>query len=173
MLGTILQFVVCAGIIIVAGTILANCADAIADITKLGRLLVGSILLAGATSLPELSVDISAVRANMPDLAVGDLLGSCLMNLFILGVLDLTRYSRGKMFSKQAAAHALSGSVAAALSAIVGVALLTGKDLSQYTFFHVSPFSILIAVAYAFSVRLIYLDQRMAGKEIEAVEAKN
>ena len=95
MLYTSGQFIVCAGIIILAGTFLTRYADAIAEITKLGRLVVGSVLLAGATSLPELTVDISAVRLGLADLAVGDLLGSSLMNLLILALLDLSHHSRG------------------------------------------------------------------------------
>ena len=69
---TILQFVVSAAVIVIAGTYLTRYADAIADLTGLGRLLVGSILLAGATFLPELSVDLSAVRLGEVDMAVGD-----------------------------------------------------------------------------------------------------
>ena len=159
------QFLVCATVIIVAGTFLARYADAIAELTKLGRLVIGSVLLAGATSLPELTVDISAIRMDMPDLAVGDLLGSSLMNLLILAGLDLSHHSRGKMLSKQAAAHALSGSLAATLTAVAGLGLLTGKALAEYAIFSVSPFSIVIALAYALGVRLIYLDQRIAAQE--------
>jgi len=84
-----LEFLALAAVIAPAGTFLAKSADQIAEITRLGRLLVGSVLLAAATSLPELTVDISAVRQGMPDLAVGDLFGSSLMNLLILAVLDL------------------------------------------------------------------------------------
>ena len=75
MLAAGVQFLVCATVIIVAGTFLTRFADAIAELTKLGRLVIGSVLLASATSLPELTVDISAIRMGMPDLAVGDLLG--------------------------------------------------------------------------------------------------
>ena len=107
MLAPLIQFLICAAVIIVAGTFLSKYADAIAELTGLGRLLIGSVLLAGATSLPELTVDISAVRLGAVDLAVGDLLGSSLMNLLILAVVDLSYYSRGRMLSKQAAAHAL------------------------------------------------------------------
>lgn len=52
----LLQFVVSAAIIAVAGTFLTRDADANAELTGLGRLLAGSIFLATATSLPELSV---------------------------------------------------------------------------------------------------------------------
>ena len=163
MLSASFQFLICAISIIVAGTYLTRFADAIAERTKLGRLLVGSVLLAGATSLPELTVDISAIRLHMADLAVGDLLGSSLMNLLILAVLDLSHHSRGKMLSKQAAAHALSGSLSAALTVLVGLGLLTGKALAEYSILNVSPAIILVAVAYAFGVRLVYLDQRIAA----------
>lgn len=170
MLGLFVQFFLCAFVIIIAGSFLARFADAIAEITKLGRLIVGTVLLAGATSLPELTVDISAVRMNMPDLAVGDLLGSCLMNLLILGVLDLSHYSRGKMFSKLGAAHALSGSMCAAMTALVAMGLLTGKALEKYSLFHLSPFSFLIAIAYGFGIRLNYLDQRISAAEQDKEE---
>ena len=157
------QFLLCAAAIIVAGTYLTRFADAIAEITKLGRLLVGSVLLAAATSLPELTVDVSAIRMGMADLAVGDLIGSSLMNLLILAVLDMSTYSRGQMLSKQAAAHALSGSLSAALTGLVGMGLITGKALADYAIFNVSPAIIIVAIAYALGVRLVYLDQRIAA----------
>lgn len=162
MLLALLQFALCAAIIVVAGTFLSKYADAIAELTGLGRLLVGSVLLAGATSLPELTVDISAVRLGKPDLAVGDLLGSSLMNLLILALLDLLYQSRGGMLSKQAAAHALSGSVAAGLACVVALGLLTGKFFEPYAVLGVSPFILVLVVAYILGVRLIYLDQRIA-----------
>jgi cation:H+ antiporter len=162
MLPSLLQFVGCAAVIVVAGTFLSKYADAIADLTGLGRLLVGSVLLAGATSLPELTVDISAIRLGAADMAVGDIVGSSLMNLLILALLDLSHHSRGRMFSKQAAAHALSGSLAAALTAILGLGLLTAKALQPYSILGIGPATILMLLAYVLGVRLIFLDQRMA-----------
>lgn len=165
MLDTVLRFALAASVIIVAGTFLTRFADAIAEITKFGRLLVGSLLLAGATSLPELAVDVSAIRMDMPDLAVGDLLGSSLMNLTILALLDLSRHSRGKILSRQSAAHALSGSMSAALTTLAAIGLLTGKALAEYTVFNISPIIILLAGVYAVGVRMIYLDQRIATQD--------
>jgi cation:H+ antiporter len=162
MTGAIIQFVIGATVIIVAGTFLTRFADTIADLTKLGRLVVGSVLLAGATSLPELTVDVSAIRMGLTDLAVGDLLGSSLMNLLILATLDLATRARGKMLSKQAAAHALSGLVAASLTAVVGLGLLTAKAFAPWTLLGISPAIWLIVLAYFLGVRLVYLDQRLA-----------
>jgi cation:H+ antiporter len=156
------QFVGLAAVIIAAGAVLARCADAIANATGLGKLLVGSVLLAGATSLPELTVDLSAVRLGLPDLAVGDLLGSSLMNLMILALLDLSRHSRGKMLSRSAAAHALSGLFSISLTAIVGLAVTTTHRVPSWTLGGVHAWLWLVAVAYFAGVRMVYLDQRIA-----------
>lgn len=162
MVTALTQFLISAAVIVVAGTFLTRYADAIASITGLGRLVIGSLLLAGATSLPELTVDVAAVRMGLPDLAVGDLLGSSLMNLLILALLDLSHHSRGKMLSRQAAAHALAGSVSVGLTALVALGLLTGKVLAPYAVFGISPVIFVLVVAYTLGVRLIYVDQRIA-----------
>ena len=123
----LLQFMFLAGVIVGAGAALSRYADVIAERTGLGRLVVGSVLLASITSLPELSVDIACVRQGDPDLGVGDLLGSCLMNLLILAVLDLSAKSRGKMFSSAASGHALGGIVSIVLASIVAIALIAER----------------------------------------------
>jgi cation:H+ antiporter len=167
MLFAIIQFVVLAAVIIAAGTMLARYADGIAEATGLGRLLIGSVLLAGATSLPELTVDISAVRLNLPDMAMGDLLGSSLMNLLILAALDLTHYSGGKMLSRTAAAHALSGLFSIALTGIVGLGLLTSRKAEHWTFLGVHAWVWVVALGYGLGVRMVFLDQRIATRTAE------
>jgi len=147
-----------------AGGCLAHSADKIAEITGLGHMLVGSVLLAGATSLPELTIDITAIRLKMPDLATGDLVGSSLINLLILAGLDLTHYSRGRMLSREAAGHALSGMLSIALTAIVGFAILTSNRLPNVSLLGVSAPAIMILIAYVLGGRMIYLDQRVAAR---------
>ncbi len=57
---------------VIVGTWLSRSADILGEKTGLGRSWVGAILLAGATSLPELTTGISAVAVfNAPDLAAG------------------------------------------------------------------------------------------------------
>jgi cation:H+ antiporter len=163
----IVQFLVLAAIVIVAGTVLTRCADAIADLTGFGRLLVGSVLLAGATSLPELTVDISAIRLNLPNIAVGDLVGSSLMNLLILAVMDLTHGSHGRMLSRASAAHALSGTLTIALTAGVGVGIIVGPQAPNAAFLGVHAAVWSIGLAYVLGVRMIYLDQRIAVRTAE------
>ena len=63
--------VVFAAIVVVVADRLAKYGDVIAVRTNLGGLLVGTIFLAAATSLPEFITAISAFRAGAPDLAAG------------------------------------------------------------------------------------------------------
>lgn len=166
------QFTIAAAFIVVAGTYLARFADQIAERTGFGRLLVGSILLAGATSLPELTVDISAVRAGMADLAVGDLIGSSLFNLLILAIIDLSSKSRGRMFSRLSAGHALAGNVSAALTAIVALSLLAAPALAGNEWLGIAPGLWLVLLGYVAGVRLIYFDQRVAAAAAAAADGE-
>ena len=129
------QFVLLAGAVAIAGSLLARSADRIAEATGLGRLLVGSLLLAGVTSLPELSVDIAAIRSGFVDLAAGDLLGSSLMNLLILAAVDLSVRSGKKMLSREGAAHALSAILCIAVTSLAGLAIVTSDKLAIGSFF--------------------------------------
>lgn len=164
----LVEFAVAAVIIIIAGTYLSRYADEIAERTGFGRLLIGSVLLAGATSLPELSVDIAAVRNDMADLALGDLMGSSLFNLLILAVLDLSVHSKGSMLSRKAARHALSGNVSAIMAAVVAVILLAQPVLAGGQILGVSYGLWIVAIGYLFGVRLIACDQQVARLEAEA-----
>jgi len=84
-----LKFALCLISIGAAGPALLRNADIISRLTGLSRSWIGLALLATATSLPELFTGISAVTvANAPNIAVGDLLGSCEFNLAMLVLLD-------------------------------------------------------------------------------------
>ena len=83
MTAVLLGFLASGAVIVAAGTVLAKSGDAIAEHTRLGRVWIGSVLLAGATSLPELTTDVAAVRLGVPDLAAGDLFGSSLANMLL------------------------------------------------------------------------------------------
>jgi len=151
------QFLLAAMVIGFAATVLTRAADRIADLTRFGRLLIGSILLAGATSLPELSVDVSAALKGLDDIAAGDLLGSSLFNLFILAVADLLHRQRGWLLSRRAAAHGLSATTSILLTAIVGGSILGPSHLSIGTF---SAGALLALAVYALCARIIMFDQR-------------
>jgi len=157
-------------VVVIAGTFLTRSADRIAELTGLGRLLIGSILLAGATSLPELCVDVNAALHGMDDLAVGDLMGSSLANLIILAIADLLTRSKGGMFSHVAARHALSGAAAVSLTALAGLMITSRFGVG---FAGVGLGSSVVFVAYVLSIRIIFHDQRSAAREAEPAAASH
>jgi len=84
-----LKLAICGLLIGIAGSVLTRHADVIARLTGLSRSWIGLVLLATATSLPELFAGISAVAAaDAPNIAVGNALGSCVFNLAMLALLD-------------------------------------------------------------------------------------
>ncbi len=126
MLAIIAVFVAAAAVVVAAGIVLAKAGDQIAERTGLGGLFVGMILLAGATSLPEVATDISASLADAPDIAVGDLFGSSMANMAILAIIDLIH--RGRVWPSIGIGHARLATIALSLTAIavIGIAAPTG-----------------------------------------------
>ena len=158
------QFLLLAGAVAVAGSLLAHSADKIAEATGLGRLLVGSLLLAAVTSLPELSVDIAAIRSGYVDLAAGDLFGSSLMNLLILAIVDISIRSGRKMLSREGAAHALSATLGIAITSLAGLAIVTADKLPAVTILGMSTWSWAILLSYLFGARMIFINQRISAR---------
>lgn len=166
MTAAVLTFLGLATVIIVAGSFLARCADGIAAGTGMGQSIAGLVLLAAATSLPELSIGWNSVRIGAPDLFAGDALGSCLINLLILAILDLVTRTHGSALSRSAAAHALSATAAVVITAVALLALSMQWHWQVWRF---GIGSLLIIGTYMFSLRLIYFDEkstRVPGEEI-------
>ena len=160
-----LQFTSAAIIIVMAGTFLTRYADAIGERTGMGRTLAGIVLLATATSLPELAVDCNLARMGQANLVLGDLLGSSLFNLLILAVLDFAHRGPTRMLSPIAAAHALSATMSVAMTALCLVFLL-GRF--AFTFVGIGPGPIVLGVTYVLGLRLVYFDQQYAARQLAA-----
>lgn len=74
--------------VIGAAVWLAGSADKIAQTTGLGRTFVGSLFLALATSLPEMVVTLSALSIGRTEMAIGNIFGSNMTNMFLLSLCD-------------------------------------------------------------------------------------
>ena len=109
-----LVFVISAVIIVFVADRLAKYGDVIAVRTNLGGLLVGTIFLAAATSLPELITSISAFQVDAPDLAAGNLFGSNMVNVLLLALIDLVNY-QVPLMRRMAVTHALTAVLASLL----------------------------------------------------------
>lgn len=119
----VVVFVVGAAALSRAGVELARSGDQIAIRTGIGGLAVGTVLVAAATSLPEVLTAVAASLADAPDVAVGDLFGSSMANMAILAVVDLSYH--GRVWPRVELGHARTGSVAVGLTALGALALLT------------------------------------------------
>lgn len=152
MLPYVFAFLASAAIVVAAGTALTRAADAIAEATGLGRAWIGAVLLAGATSLPEIVTDVSAVRMHAPNLAAGDLFGSSLANMLILAIIDqLSR--RGSVLRAAAIETALVACLAIILNTLGALFVLTQW---RTTLLGVSPESVLLLLVYLGGTRAVY-----------------
>lgn len=150
--------------VVYAGAALARYGDAIAEATRLGRLWIGSVLLAGATSLPELATDIAAVRLGAMDLAVGDLFGSSMANMLILALIDMLS-PRKQVLQRATLDHTLAAALAIAANALAAVFILVRSD---FAILGVSPGSVLLLLAYIAGTRAIYLHATREGAVLSA-----
>ena len=155
-----IQLGVAAAVILGASLFLAKSADVIAIKTGLGRSFVGVVLLATATSLPELGTGISAVAAvGEPDLAVGGAFGSNLFNLLIIGLMDIFWRNR-YLLNHVGMSSVVVGALGTGIIALAGVAVLLHHTTTLLNGWLVSPLSIVLVVCFAASMYFIYTFER-------------
>lgn len=124
---TALQFIVCAVLIGLAGFELSRSAHVISIRTGLSGSWIGLALLASVTSLPELVIGITSVTvAHAPNVAIGNALGSCVLNLLFLVLIDVLSKPQ-TVWSRASSEHVL----AAAFSVLLLGLTLIGLLLSQ------------------------------------------
>lgn len=124
-----IAFFLSAVVVVFVADRLARYGDVISVRTGLGGLLVGTILLAGATSLPELIASISAFRVGLPDLAAGNFFGSNMVNMAILAIVDLINF-RLPLLRRVAITHTLTAGLGATMMVIAVIAMLSDLDLA-------------------------------------------
>jgi cation:H+ antiporter len=155
-----LKFSVCAALIGFAGPVLTRYGDIIARRTGVSRTWIGLLLLATATSLPELFTGVSAVTiADAPNIAVGDALGSCIFNLAMLVVLD-AMHRDGPMYGRMDQAHILTAAFGVILIGLAGVSLLLGRDGLNPGLLHVGFYTPIILVLYLVAMRSAFVYER-------------
>jgi len=115
-------YALAAGAVVIAGTWLPFIAKDIAELMGWGKSFVGTLLVAGVTSAPEVAVTISALRIGALDMAIANLLGSNLFDILILAIDDLF-YSKGSLLASVDASHALTAFTAVMMSSLVAVGL--------------------------------------------------
>lgn len=103
----------------------------IAEETGLGAGFVGTTLVALVTSLPEMTTTISAARIGAYDLAVGNLFGSNMFNIFALGISDLFLTS-GRFMAHIEVGYAMIGVMGLVLTTVGMIGILAHIERRRY-----------------------------------------
>lgn len=162
-------FLVLSAIIVYSGRKLSIYGDQIADKTGMGGSLVGIILLASVTSLPELVTGVSAVFQDMPDIAAGGIFGSCLFNLLIIALLDFLLKDL-PISTKADRSHVLSASFSGFLLIAGAWILFLAPKMSGLKIGWVGFDSILFLMVYVLAMKLVF--QHEKKKETEEVKVE-
>ncbi|MEW6162164.1 MAG: sodium:calcium antiporter [Nitrospirota bacterium] len=153
-----LGFIVCTLVIFYSGSRLSKYGDIIAEKTGLGRAWIGLVLMASVTSLPELVTGISSVTyADVPDIAVGDVLGSCVFNMLIIAILDAI-YRIMPISAKAYQGNILSAGFGILLLSMVAANIFLGKYVSPLGW--IGPYSLFFIFIYFIAIRLVYSYER-------------
>ncbi|MCK4400816.1 sodium:calcium antiporter [bacterium] len=162
MLKVWIQFSIGAIIIILAGFKLSKYGDIIAEKTGISRAWIGGIFLAVATSLPEFFITCSSIIVvKSPDLAVGNVFGSIIFNLFIIAILDIVQ-GRGPILREVNLGLILLAGISVILSSIAIAGILIGN---MFSVFSVGALSFLIITTYLIGIRLSFRYQNRNKKE--------
>lgn len=119
----LVRYFAAASVVVVAGAWLPFVGKEIADLMGWNTTFVGTLLIALATSVPELVVTISALRLGAVDMAISTLLGSNLFDILVLAIDDIA-YTEGPLLAAASAAHGITAFAAVVMSGIFVVALL-------------------------------------------------
>lgn len=149
-------FALCALVIVVSGARLTYYGDVIAERSGLGQAWIGVVALASVTSLPELVTGVSAALIDAPEIAVGDVVGSCVFNLLILGILDFM--TPKPLLNRLRPVHTLSASLGALLLLAAAVVLLTSARWPTLGWIGLT--SPLLLGGYLFAMRVLFVFER-------------
>ncbi|MFL2627814.1 MAG: sodium:calcium antiporter [Dehalococcoidia bacterium] len=154
-----IQLGITTAIILYASNFLAQSADNIAEKTGLGRSVIGVVLLATATSLPELGTGASSiVLFNEIDLAAGDVYGSCVFNLLIIAILDLI-YRNKPILSTVGNTPIIVAGLSLVLISVSVFGIIYTEYFNQISFLlfnRLDPISIVLLLLFIISMFVIY-----------------
>ena len=166
-----LKLLLCLAVICYAGYYLSRYGDIIAEKTGMSASWVGLILLATATSLPELATGISAVTAaNAPNIAVGNVLGATVFNLAFLVILDAL-YRKESLYTRAAQGHILSAALGILLIAFAGFSLLLDQAGVSPALGHIGLYTPLLVLIYLAAMRAVYQHERQTLVEFTEAAA--
>lgn len=165
-----LKFIACLLIIVIAGQRVAKYGDILAEKTGLGGAWIGVVLVAIATSLPELFTGISSVAlVKAPDLTIGDLFGANTFNLLNLALLDII-YRHGPLLTASSVGHLLTAGFSMILVAVAAAGILMSGMGLDIGIGWIGIYTPIIIILYLAIVKIIFNFERR--QRVESPEAR-
>jgi len=159
-------------LVLIFGNRAARSADIIAEKKGLAKAFMGVVFISMVTSFPELFTGISAgAIVKAPDIAVGQILGSCVFNLFIIGVIEVF-YRKKKLYQNTGKANIVPLGFSLAIIAAVTLFLSIGAKMG-WQIFHVGVTSIIVFAMYILFMRVIFKDRKAEGESEDKYKDKN
>ena len=156
-------FLASAVLVVLAGVALARFGDQVADITGWGTLWVGTILVSVATSLPELMTNITAVLIDSPGLALGNVFGADMINIFTISLVAIVFGIRNLFGNQPKDTQTL-----VLVAVVLGIIAFVFGALRDWALGPTSVGAVVIAVGYVVGMKLVY----NAGREGRAAAAE-
>ena len=147
--------------------------------THISGALIGGVLLATITSMPEFITSItSTVALNEPSLAFGNVFGSNIFNIVILALADLIFLKH--MFFNKVKTQRTTNALVILMYIIFMIPLMlsgfTGLDYGSFTLNILLTFNVisfLIIIVYVFSIRAMNNDETEQSEEVSNLSYKH
>ena len=171
MLFIIAQYLLLAFVVIYATSKLSYYIDELDKKTHISGALIGGVLLATITSMPEFITSItSTVALDEPSLAFGTVFGSNIFNIVILAVADLIFLSH--MFFNKVKTQRTTNALVILMYIIFMIPLMlsgfTGLDYGSFTLNILLTFNVIslfIVIVYFFSIKAMGEDETEQSEE--------
>jgi len=170
------QFLVCGAAVVLAGMKLSRFGHIIGEKLKIGSTWIGLVLLAAVTSMPEMITSCTAGAIEAPDIAIGNLFGSNLFNIAILGFLGLMMPRLAK-WDDRGAKHSLSNGLSLLIMSVALLMIVIHRTVpsevalgkQSISQFPVGVGSVVILAVYLLSMFLIFVHEK--SKNVVEAEA--
>lgn len=165
----IVGFIIAAAIILVSGARLTKYGDIMAGMLGWSKMFMGLLLISFVTSLPELMTGVSSiVFIDAPDLAVGDIVGSCAFNILIISIMDLFYDKKKPLTSVAQIGHVIAAAFGIIMLCLVALGIVMPTIFGNIAW--VGGFSFVFLALYLVAIRVVFLYERKRPHSISTDE---
>jgi cation:H+ antiporter len=151
-------------LVYIFGSSAAKSADVIAEKKGLAKAFMGVVFISMITSFPELFTGISAgAIVQAPDIAIGQIVGSCVFNLLIVGFIELF-FRKKNIYGLTGKLNILPLGFSILIIAVLTLFLSIKLDVS---IFHIGLSSLFIIILYLLFMWVIFKERKTEGEEEE------